>query len=175
MIGREKEKEALLELLNDDGSAIWITGASGIGKRTLLENTLIAWNAAETHTRLIDVSINSFDAGGRGVLISQVIPGPQVNQSVTIQTYLTAEKLEGENLKQADDNAQFLAQVVRTEDLPTSAGQEQNLATGIQDKIVVGANEFGIQHFHHWLETLSQARDNQLDDVLDYSSSWSNL
>ena len=60
MVGRDDLKEAFLQLLQEDGPAIWLTGVPGIGKRTLLENSIIAWNAEKESTRLIDVSINSF-------------------------------------------------------------------------------------------------------------------
>ena len=60
MIGRETEKKNLLQYLKEDGTAIWLTGNSGIGKRTLLENTIISWNSENPIVRLIDVNINSF-------------------------------------------------------------------------------------------------------------------
>ena len=60
MIGREIETENLLQYLKEDGAAIWLTGKSGIGKRTLLENTIVSWNSENPIVRLIDVNINSF-------------------------------------------------------------------------------------------------------------------
>ena len=60
MVGRDDLKESFLQFLQEDGPAIWLTGDAGIGKRTLLENSLAAWNSEKEITRLIDVSINSF-------------------------------------------------------------------------------------------------------------------
>ena len=60
MIGRETEKENLLQYVKEEGTAIWLTGNPGIGKRTLIENTIISWNSESPVVRLIDVNINSF-------------------------------------------------------------------------------------------------------------------
>ena len=119
-----------------------------------------------------NVSLNIFFDGGLGVILSQVLPGLDVNESVTVQTFLTADVPEGEDARTANQLADFLAHVVGSEDLPTSQGQSRNLMSGLQQNVIVGKNEAGIQHFHAWLDKLSNA-SGSLEQLVDYPADWS--
>ena len=119
-----------------------------------------------------NVSINLFFDGALGIILSQVLPGTGVNESVTIQTYLTATAPEGDALTTVMERAVFLAHVVATEDLPTSAGQAQNLTCGLQNQLVLGRNEAGVQHFHKWLALVTGA-SGSLDKIFSYAPDWS--
>lgn len=104
-----------------------------------------------------NVSINCFYKGGRGVIISQVLPGTQVGESVTVQLFLHENAPEGEDIAQAQELCDFLGKVVGSEDLPMSRDQQQVLATGLLREVQVGRNEGGVQHFHHWIERFVEA------------------
>lgn len=119
-----------------------------------------------------NVSINLFFDGSLGIILSQVLPGVDVNESVTIQTYLTAEALQGDAREAAQQRADFLAHVVGTEDLPTSADQAANMASGLQNDVIVGCNEAGIQHFHFWLDKVMSTNDS-LEKTFRFASDWS--
>lgn len=99
-----------------------------------------------------NVSINSFFQGGRGVILSQVIPGKTVGESVTIQTYLHETLQNDEERTAADELVSFIAHVVRDEDLPMSQDQQHILRSGYQKFVQFGRNEGGLQHFHRWVE-----------------------
>ena len=99
-----------------------------------------------------NVSINGFFQGGRGVIISQVIPGSTVGESVTIQTYLHESLQNDEERIAGAELTEFIAHVVRDEDLPMSRDQQHILSSGLQKSVQFGRNEGGLQHFHRWVE-----------------------
>ncbi|MFC4295179.1 aromatic ring-hydroxylating dioxygenase subunit alpha [Novosphingobium tardum] len=101
-----------------------------------------------------NVSINTFYAGGRGVIVSQVIPGETVDQSETIQLFLLADEPDVAGRNEAAQTADFLAKVVGEEDLPTSLGQQTVMRSGAMDRILFGRNEGGLQQFHSWVERI---------------------
>jgi phenylpropionate dioxygenase-like ring-hydroxylating dioxygenase large terminal subunit len=111
------------------------------------------------------VSINSFYDGGRSVIISQIFPGETVDKSYTVQLYLVADELEGEQRAAASKMAEFLARVVGEEDLPTSIGQQRALQSGLLPKVCFGRNEGGNQQFHRWIERIIQTDDAGLNTL----------
>ena len=88
----------------------------------------------------------------RGVIISQVFPGDTVGESVTIQTYLHEHPQNDEERTAGIELTEFIAHVVRDEDLPMSRDQQQILSCGLQKSVQFGRNEGGLQHFHRWVE-----------------------
>lgn len=114
-----------------------------------------------------NVSINSFYQGGRGVIISQVFPGNNVDESITIQTYLHENSQNDEDAAAASELAAFIAHVVRDEDLPMSRNQQFVLSSGIQKNVQFGRNEGGVQHFHRWIEHCVRADErDSLSDLM---------
>lgn len=118
-----------------------------------------------------NVSINLFFEGGPGILISQVVPGANVNESETIQTFLIADELAGDARKKVKDLSDFLEFVVSQEDLATSEKQQQVLQTGLLKEVTIGRNEAGIQHFHQWTNEIISTET--LDELLTYQGEWS--
>ncbi|MEY4238120.1 MAG: hypothetical protein RL339_721 [Pseudomonadota bacterium] len=113
------------------------------------------------------VSINTFYPNGqRGVLLSIVLPGPEVGQSITIQTFLAETPPDAQTRKEMGDLCAFLGRVVGEEDLPTSAFQQKVFATGLMPQVQYGRNEGGLQHFHGWIARLLQASDAELPQLL---------
>jgi nitrite reductase/ring-hydroxylating ferredoxin subunit len=113
-----------------------------------------------------NVSINSFYAGGRGVLISQIIPGINVDESITIQTYFTENELSGDDRVIAQNMFNFLGDVVDGEDLPTSVDQQRALSTGMIKSVNFGRNEGGLQRFHELSDRILGTTDKDLIDVI---------
>jgi hypothetical protein len=112
-----------------------------------------------------NVSINGFYKGGRGVLISQILPGNNVDESITVQTYLTREEPTGANHDEVAQLFDFLGRVVSTEDLPTSHAQQRSLSTGLLTSIRLGRNEGGLQQFHRWTDTILNTPDTELNEL----------
>lgn len=112
-----------------------------------------------------NVSINSFYTGGRGVLISQVLPGPTVGESITIQSYYMQDAPDAEQLMAAKGNCEFLARVVRDEDLANSYNQQRALGSGLLKEVCFGRNEAGGQHFHRWLDAVLATPDEALTSL----------
>ncbi|WP_225008402.1 aromatic ring-hydroxylating oxygenase subunit alpha [Novosphingobium percolationis] len=113
------------------------------------------------------VSINIFHPNGRrGVFISTVLPGTQVGESVTVQTYLSETPPDAETRAKIAELCAFLAHVVGEEDLPTSAHQQKALAAGVLREVRFGRNEGGLHHFHKWIDMLVDSDDAALAQLL---------
>lgn len=107
-----------------------------------------------------NVSINCFYKGGRGVIISQVLPGATVSESTTVQIFLHETAPVGDDLREATEMADFLGHVVGQEDLPMSRSQQQVLQSGQLSEVLLGRNEGGLQQFHAWVERFVAAEPN---------------
>ncbi len=109
------------------------------------------------------ISIASFDGGGRGVMVSQLLPGDTVDESYTTQIYLMQNKPDGETVKLAEEQFKFLEHVVRDEDYFTGLRQQRALKAGGVDTVIFGRNEGGAQRFHSWVERVLAADDQELN------------
>jgi phenylpropionate dioxygenase-like ring-hydroxylating dioxygenase large terminal subunit len=144
--GRTLPDQANLFAMADRPQADWPTEALMLGEWIIYPN----------------VSINSFYDGGRGVIISQVFPGKTVEESVTIQTYLTATAPDDEARAAALRISDFLGHVVADEDLPTSVAQQRALGSGLMPSVCFGRNEAGLQHFHRWTDQILATENKDL-------------
>lgn len=114
-----------------------------------------------------NVSINCFYKGGRGVVISQVLPGVTVGESETVQIFIHEKPPEDAQITEAHEMADFLSIVVGEEDLPMSADQQQVLASGLLPEVQMGRNEGGLQQFHQWLDRfVDSPADASMADIL---------
>ena len=111
------------------------------------------------------VSIASFDGGGRGVMISQVLPGDQVGQSTTRLVYLMQQAPSPEEEQSAIEQFDFLERVVVTEDYATGFGQQRALAAGAIDHVMFGRNESGAPRFHDWIDRILETGDSDLNSI----------
>ena len=112
-----------------------------------------------------NISINTFYAGGRGVILSQIIPGRTVGESTTIQLYLMERDPAAADRETALETAAFLAHVVGDEDLPMSDGQQKVLRSGGIEQVYFGRNEGGLQHFHRWVDRVVETPVPALADL----------
>jgi phenylpropionate dioxygenase-like ring-hydroxylating dioxygenase large terminal subunit len=109
-------------------------------------------------------SIASFDAGGRGVLISQILPGKKVDESITTQYYIM-ENPPSDPVG-AEEQFDFFQKVVMNEDYATGASSQPGLKEGVIDHVLFGRNEQGNQHFHKWVDKVLNAKnDNDLNSI----------
>ena len=108
------------------------------------------------------ISIASFDGGGRGVMISQLLPGDTVGESWTTQIYLMEKEPDAETAKGAHEQFAFLEKVVRDEDYATGLRQQRALSAGAITEVMFGRNEGGAQRFHGWVDTLLATEDADL-------------
>jgi phenylpropionate dioxygenase-like ring-hydroxylating dioxygenase large terminal subunit len=108
------------------------------------------------------VSIASFDAGGRGVLISQLFPGASVGESTTVQSYLLEREPSDEARVAAEKAFELLGYVVREEDYATGLRQQRALASEPGRDVLFGRNEGGGQRFHRWVDHLLGTDDAAL-------------
>jgi len=110
------------------------------------------------------ISIASFNGGGRGAMISQVLPGKTVGESTTTQYYLM-KNLPDDPKAAEDAEAQFafLQQVVENEDLAQAYAAQRALPESTIDHVLLGRNERGNQHFHGWCQKMIEA---ETDDAL---------
>lgn len=111
------------------------------------------------------VSIASFDGGGRSVMISQLFPGRNVGESITVQNYLMEDEPDEARAKEAREQFKFLRYVVEQEDYATGLKQQQALKTGAKPHVLFGRNESGGHNFHRWVDRLLKTEDEQLEDL----------
>ena len=109
------------------------------------------------------VSIASFDRGGRGVLISRLLPGESVGESLTTQYYLTEGTPDEVQSAEVDAHFAFLERVVRDEDYATGLRQQKALKNGGRSHVLFGRNEGGAQRFHQWVDKVIAADDDRLE------------
>jgi phenylpropionate dioxygenase-like ring-hydroxylating dioxygenase large terminal subunit len=125
-----------------------------------------AWDAsvlmAGVWTIFPHVSVASFDAGGRGVMISILTPGAHVGESFTTQLYLMEQAPTEEQAKIATEQFALLEYVVRQEDYDTGLRQQAALASGAREWVMFGRNEGGAQTFHGWVDRLLTTSDADL-------------
>ena len=108
------------------------------------------------------VSIASFDAGGRGVMISQLFPGESALESYTVQNYLMEKPPSDEQREVADKMFGMLEFVVREEDYATGLRQQRALQSGARSHVLFGRNEGGGQRFHGYTDRLLEMSDAEL-------------
>jgi phenylpropionate dioxygenase-like ring-hydroxylating dioxygenase large terminal subunit len=107
------------------------------------------------HTVFPHVSIAG--NGGRGVMVSQLFPGPTSDRSRTVQTHLIAKNATEAERAETRKRADFLEWVVNEEDYKTGLGIQSALASGANDEFVFGRNEPGNQMFHRWVDDLVES------------------
>ncbi|MDB9926249.1 aromatic ring-hydroxylating dioxygenase subunit alpha [Hyphomicrobiales bacterium] len=108
------------------------------------------------------VSIASFNGGGRSILLSQLMPGDNPEDSYTNQYYLMEKKPNKKQAEEADKQFDLLEYVVREEDYATGLRLQKGLKTGMIDSVMFGRNEGGGQSFHAWVDKILKANDKDL-------------
>jgi phenylpropionate dioxygenase-like ring-hydroxylating dioxygenase large terminal subunit len=92
--------------------------------------------------------------GGRGAMVSQLIPGPTPDRSLTIQTHVIAKDATEDERAATLERVDFLEWVVNEEDYKTGLGIQSALASGANTEFIFGRNEPGNQTFHRWVDDL---------------------
>lgn len=113
------------------------------------------------------ISIASFyGGGGRGALISVLLPGETVGESTTEQHYVMEFEPTDEAVRQgAREQFDFLKVVVEQEDYSTGKRQHAALESGLMKEVLFGRNEKGGQVFHQWAKKLVDASDEDLLEI----------
>ena len=109
-------------------------------------------------------SIAPFGGGARGVMISQILPGAHVGESITNQIYVMEEAPVGAELEAANKQFEWFQEVVMTEDYAMGASIQQALPGSGIDHVPLGRNELGNQRFHQWAARVVEA---ETDDDLN--------
>jgi hypothetical protein len=112
-----------------------------------------------------NVSFNSFYQGGRGVLISQILPGANVDESITVQSNILENGPNDVDREDAEQLRALLGTVVNGEDLPASYTQQKALSTGMLKSVQFGRNEGGLQRFHKWSDSILGTVDSELNKL----------
>ena len=112
------------------------------------------------------ISIGSFGGGGRGVMISQILPGETVGDSITTQYYIMEEAPVGEELVAANAQFDFFEEVVMTEDYAMGFSIQRSLSGSGIDHVPLGRNELGNQRFHQWIQKIVEIETEEELNVL---------
>jgi hypothetical protein len=98
------------------------------------------------------------------VLISQILPGEKVDESITTQYYIMEKPPS--NPEAAEEQFDFFQRVVMNEDYATGASSQPGLKEGVIDHVLFGRNEQGNQHFHQWVDKVLKANnDKELNSI----------
>lgn len=108
------------------------------------------------------ISIASFQAGGRGALISQLFPGDDPDSSVTVQTYVLDHEPDTEEREAAEKQADLLEYVVREEDYATGLRIQKSVKVVGRPDLLFGRNEGGGHRFHGWVDRILATDDADL-------------
>ena len=92
--------------------------------------------------------------GGNGAMVSQLIPGPTPDRSMTIQTHLIVPTATEEEREATRSKVDFLEWVVNEEDYKTGLGIQSALSSGANTEFVFGRNEPGNQTFHRSVDSM---------------------
>ncbi|MEY4373386.1 MAG: hypothetical protein RL219_2155 [Actinomycetota bacterium] len=113
------------------------------------------------------ISVAAFDAGGKVYMVSQLFPGSNADESVTVQHFLHTMPPDEEQAQLVTDRMAFLRYVVQEEDYKTGIAMQKALKTGAKSEVLFGRNEGGGQRFHRWVQALIDAEDDAaLDRVI---------
>jgi len=121
------------------------------------------WSIAQitggVFTLFPNVSVASFEAGGRLFMLSLLLPGASVGESITIQYFLAPFDPDEAQQQAIEERLAFLLGVVRDEDYATGLALQRGLAAGAKETVLFGRNEGGGQRFHRWIDDLTAADD----------------
>ncbi|MFV8816120.1 aromatic ring-hydroxylating oxygenase subunit alpha [Haliea sp. E17] len=85
--------------------------------------------------------------------VSQLIPGPTVNENRTIVYFLHKEHpADEQGAAELTQMVDWLAGVIDREDYQVGLQVQRGLESGAHREVVFGRNERGNQYFHRWLE-----------------------
>ncbi|TDI60174.1 MAG: aromatic ring-hydroxylating dioxygenase subunit alpha [Alphaproteobacteria bacterium] len=116
------------------------------------------WNP-DDHIRLIHSGFPNLSISGilgGFCLVSQVYPGPGIDQTTTVQTVLTSHKPETpEDIAAADEFSELGRKAIVEEDYKLGFKIQAGLSAGGNTHFMFGRNEPTLQHFHKWVEKLS--------------------
>jgi len=114
------------------------------------------------------ISIALFDAGGPLYMVSQLFPGDNADESVTVQNFLApVENPDEEHQEKIKEQMKFLRHVVGDEDYLTGNKIQRSIKTGNLKDVLFGQNEGGGQRFHSWVDALIAADDAELPKVFE--------
>lgn len=89
------------------------------------------------------------------VLISQVLPGPTVDTSITIQSTYSRSPIESDERRaELDKRARFIRDVILEEDYFLNHKIGAGLRSGANSHLTFGRNEPGLHHFHRMVEEI---------------------
>ena len=111
------------------------------------------------------ISIASFNGGGRSIMLSQLLPGENVEESYTQQYYLMEKEPNKKQAKEAKQQFDFLEFVVDKEDYDAGLRLQKGLKTGLIENVMFGKNEGGGQKFHEWVDKIINTNDKELPSL----------
>lgn len=124
-------------------------------------NVLDLRNAAETEWEPLDYMSSIYKVfpnvavtvAPEAVLISQVLPGPTVDTSITIQSTYSRTPIDSDERRATlDKRARFIRDVILEEDYFLNHKIGAGLLSGANEVLTFGRNEPGLHHYHRMIE-----------------------
>ena len=100
--------------------------------------------------------------GHRGVMLSVLYPGDDVNEHFTTQYYLMeTPPTDPEGIANATAQFDLLEEIVGQEDYSMGRSQVKSLMGGGLKELTFGLNEKGNQNFYKWVDKVLEAKDDE--------------
>ncbi len=100
--------------------------------------------------------------GHRGVMLSVLYPGDDVNEHFTTQYYLMeTPPTDPEGIANATAQFDLLEEIVGQEDYNMGRSQVKSLMGGGLKELTFGLNEKGNQNFYKWVDKVLEAKDDE--------------
>ena len=100
--------------------------------------------------------------GHRGVMLSVLYPGEDVNEHFTTQYYLMeTPPTDPEGIANANAQFDLLEEIVGQEDYNMGKSQVKSLMGGGLKELTFGLNEKGNQNFYKWVDKVLEAKDDE--------------
>lgn len=118
------------------------------------------WNAIEYLRLIHSIFPNMSVSGilGDHCLVSQILPGDNPEETVTIQTILAAKKPEtDEEIARTEAFSEMAKYAVAQEDYVIGGSIQDGIHSGANDVFLIGRNEPAIQHYHRMVADMAKA------------------
>ena len=100
--------------------------------------------------------------GNRGVMLSVLYPGDDVNEHFTTQYYLMENPpTDEEGIANSRQQFDLLEEIVGKEDYNMGKNQVKSLMGGGLDELTFGLNEKGNQNFYKWVDEVLNAKNDK--------------
>jgi phenylpropionate dioxygenase-like ring-hydroxylating dioxygenase large terminal subunit len=99
---------------------------------------------------------------GKMFIVSQIFPGPTVDTSLTVQSFLHVRPPAEQQPKVLAETMDFHRRLLEGEDYRVSSTAGRGMRSAMKKEIIFGRNEGSAHRFHRWVNALVESDDAEL-------------